>query len=161
MRSRRPRPPGPEVAPEPKDAPRWPPGERRGPSSTNLAELDQNGRGECMTWNVRNRTLFLIRHIRRKVSVAQNAMRRRPLRDSLHYPPGARSTAKPSTRVRSSLHSLARRVRPLPDDFFSSALLPPLAWRLRRAARDGDSLAVGTTPRFAVPHLAVRRRLFR
>src|SRR5258705_10040256 len=52
------------------------------------------------------RTLFLIRHIRRNVSVAQNANAPTPIRDSLHHPPARDPPAKPVTRVRSSLGKL-------------------------------------------------------
>src|SRR5258706_299468 len=52
------------------------------------------------------RTLFLIRHFRRNVSVAQNANAPTPIRDSLHDSPARDPPAKPVTRVRSSLHRL-------------------------------------------------------
>src|SRR5260370_27279754 len=52
------------------------------------------------------RTLFFIRHIRRNVSVAQNANAPTPIRDQLHEPPARDPPAKPVTRVRSWLHRL-------------------------------------------------------
>src|SRR5260370_15147669 len=85
-----------------------------------------DGRGECMLGTIRpTRTLFLIRHIRRNVSVAQNANAPTPIRDSLHDPPARDPPAKPVTRVRSSLHTLAPFAFVRFLMIFSWALLPP------------------------------------
>ncbi len=82
------------------------------------------------------RTLFLIRHIRRNVSVAQNANAPTPIRDQLHEPPARDPPAEPVTRVRSWLH------RPVPFAFlrflmiFLIGVVATLAWQsYGRAAR--------------------------
>src|SRR5260370_7811242 len=82
-------------------------------------------------------TLFLIWHIRRNVSVAQNANAPTPIRDSLHDPPARDPPSKPVTRVRSSLHRL------VPFAFlrflmiFFIGVVATLAWQsYGRAARE-------------------------
>src|SRR5258708_19711947 len=82
-------------------------------------------------------TLFLIRYIRRNVSVAQNANAPTPIRDQLHEPPAREPPAKPVTRVRSWLHRL------VPFGFvrflmiFFIGVVATLAWQsYGRAARE-------------------------
>src|SRR5260370_35891193 len=83
------------------------------------------------------RTLFFIRHIRRNVSVAQNANAPTPIRDPLHEPPARDPPAKPVTRVQSGLHRL------VPFGFvrflmiFFIGVVATLAWQsYGRAARE-------------------------
>jgi hypothetical protein len=83
------------------------------------------------------RTLFLIRHIRRNVSVAQNANAPTPIRDSLHDPPARDPPAKPVTRVRSSLHRLAPFAFVRFLMIFFIGVVATLAWQsYGRAARE-------------------------
>jgi hypothetical protein len=83
------------------------------------------------------RTLFLIQHIKRNVSVAQNANAPTPIRDPLHEPPGRDPPAKPVTGARSWLRKL------VPFAFFRFLMIffigvvATLAWQsYGRAARE-------------------------
>src|SRR5262245_35867984 len=83
------------------------------------------------------RTLFLIGHIKRNVSVAQNANAPTPIRDPSHEPPARDPPAKPVTRVRSWLKRLVPFAFTRFLIIFFIGVVATLAWQsYGRAARE-------------------------
>jgi len=83
------------------------------------------------------RTLFLIQHIKRNVSVAQNANAPTPIRDPLHEPPARDRPAKPVTGVRSWLNRLVPFAFVRFLMIFFIGVVATLAWQsYGRAARE-------------------------
>ena len=84
-----------------------------------------------------NEDIVLDQHIKRNISVAQNANAPTPIRDPLHEPPARDRPAKPVTRVRSSLHRLVPFAFVRFLMIFFIGVVATLAWQsYGRAARE-------------------------